>query len=188
MVNALAAAVSTQTFIAHTAEDLEDEEMEVTIPHYHHNQAWAYPFLSSHSPSGTCPTPSLNPLGGIPPEDLGRRREGHTTTAGQGYAMAPFSGLVQQALDELATLVTATCMAITTFIIRYGPFSPLYTWPLPCNRPTEIPLPSLHTTRMSTFPSPEETSADGSKGMHNITPAFRVPPRPLLGGGHPPTS
>ncbi len=48
LVNALAAAVSTQAFIAHTAEDLDDEEMEVTNPHSHHTQTCAYPFFSPH--------------------------------------------------------------------------------------------------------------------------------------------
>ena len=43
MVNALAAAVSTHTCIAHTAEDLEDEEMEVTNPHSHHTQNMGKP-------------------------------------------------------------------------------------------------------------------------------------------------
>jgi hypothetical protein len=54
LVNAMAAVVTTQTFIAHTAEDLEDEEMEVTTPHSHYNLARSYPLLSSHSPNRTC--------------------------------------------------------------------------------------------------------------------------------------
>ena len=102
--------------------------------------------------------------------------------------MAPLRVIAQQALDRLATLATATCMAITTFIIHNRPFSPLYTWPLPCNRLTEKPPLSLHTTRMSPSPPPKETFANGSNGMHSITPVFRVSPRPLLGGGHLPTS
>jgi hypothetical protein len=107
---------------------------------------------------------------------------------GQGHVWAPLSGLAQQAIDRLAKLATATCLNIKTFIIHNGPFSPLNTWPLPCNRSTKIPLPSLHTTSMSPFSSPEETFVDCSNGMHNITPAFMVPPSPLLGGGHMPTS
>jgi hypothetical protein len=107
---------------------------------------------------------------------------------GQGSHRAPLSGIAQQALDSLAKLATATCVTITTFIIHKGPISPPNTWPLPCNRSTEIPLPSLHTTRMSSFSSPEETFVDASNGMHSITSAFRVPPSPLLGGEHLPTS
>ena len=45
----LAAAVETQTFVAHTAAELFDEEMEVTIHPTHFVQAWAYLPLSPQS-------------------------------------------------------------------------------------------------------------------------------------------
>jgi len=153
--------------------------MEVTTPYSHYYLSRACPVLSSHSPNGTCPTPGLDPLGGIPTEDLGRRRKGYSATAGQGHS----NGLTQLAIDSLVTPATDTCMAMATFIIYSGSLSPLTARPLPCNRPTEIPLLSLHTTRMSPSPLPEEIFTEGPNGTHSITHVSKIPPRPLLGGG-----
>jgi hypothetical protein len=139
LVNALAAAMATQTFVDRTAADLLDEEMEVNIHHSRFPRAWAYLPLFSHSPSGTCSIPCLNPPGETPTEDLGRRRERHTATSGQAHAMALSIGLAQHALYRLATLANATRLAITTFITHTGHFGPLDAWPLPCNWPTKLP-------------------------------------------------
>ena len=45
LVNAVAAVVTTQTFIAHTAVDLDDEEMEVITPTLITTQQGHTPFL-----------------------------------------------------------------------------------------------------------------------------------------------
>ena len=171
MINALAAAVTTQTFIAHTAVDLEDEEMEVTTPHSHYTQPWAYSLLCSHSPNGTCPSSCLNPPGGIPTEDLGRRRDGHAATEGQGHTKPLLNVLAQQTLDILVTIATSIHLAITSFIL-IGSSSPLDTWPLPCNRPTGVPFTSLHTSHIFPSPTPRDISSEGPNGMHILNPAY----------------
>ncbi len=48
LVNVVAAAVSTQTFLAHTAVDLDDEEMEVNTPYSHYNLTRAQPLFPPH--------------------------------------------------------------------------------------------------------------------------------------------
>ena len=63
-VNALAAAVATFTFVAHTAAELFDEEMEVNTHHSRLTQAWAFLPLSPNSPSGTCSIACQNPQEG----------------------------------------------------------------------------------------------------------------------------
>ena len=50
LVNDLAAVVATHTFVAHTAADLTDEEMEVNTHHSRFTQARAFLHLSFHSP------------------------------------------------------------------------------------------------------------------------------------------
>jgi hypothetical protein len=125
LVNDLAQAVATQTFVAHTAADISDEEMEVNIHPSHFVQAWAYVPLSSHSLNETCPFTGLNPPRGTPTEDSGRRRKIHTSTEEQTHSMVPFVGLAQQLLARIATLAHAIWLAIPALFSHIGTFSPL---------------------------------------------------------------
>ena len=104
LVNHLATVVATQTFVAHTAADLSDEEMEVTIHPSHPVQAWAYFPLS---PSGTCSITCLNPTRGTPTADLGRRWGSHSSIEGRTHARASFIGLVHRLLARLSALAHA---------------------------------------------------------------------------------
>ena len=131
--------------------------MEVIINPSHFILAWVYLPLSSHSRYGTCSIKRLNPSRGTPTEDSGRKREAHTSTQGGTHSRGPFVGLAQQLLVRIATLAHVVWLAIISLFSYIGTFSPLISWPLPCNHLTELPPSSLHTTRMAPSPpSPEE--------------------------------
>jgi hypothetical protein len=93
-------------------------------------------------------------------------------------------------LALIATLVHAIWLAIPTLFTHIGTFSPLISWPPPCNHLTKLPPSSLHTTRM--VPSPPslvEFSANGSHEKTNATPTpwYRIA-FSRGGGGHLPPS
>ncbi len=184
LVNEPAAAIATQTFAAHTAADIADEEMEATTHPSLFVQARAYLPLSYHSPSGTCSTTGINSPRRTPANALGRRRGSHTSIEGRKSDRALVVVLAHWLLDRLATLAHASWRGIPALLIDIGSFSPCLTWPLPCNHLTELPSPAFHTTRMTpSSPSPGGLSAIGSKKKPSAVPTPRVVHRPLSGRG-----
>ena len=176
MVDDLAQAVATQTFVAHTAAGLSDEEMEVIIHPSHFVLVWAYLPPSSHSLSGARSITGLNPPRGTPAEDFGRRRGIRTSKKRHTNSMAPFLGLAQQLLAILATLAHAIRLAIPTLVSYIGTFSLLISWPFPCNHLKELPPSSFHTISMALSPpSLEELPANGLHGKPSTTPTPRTP-------------
>ena len=83
LVDDIAKAVVTQAFVAHTADDLSDEEMEI-LPHpsrFGHIRSYSPP--PGHSPrEPRCITGPIPPLG-TPIRETARSRGSHTPTKSQ---------------------------------------------------------------------------------------------------------
>ena len=54
LVDDIAKAVTTQIFVAHTATDPSDEEMEIMLGSSHFDHIWTYSHLPGLSPCGSC--------------------------------------------------------------------------------------------------------------------------------------
>ena len=158
-------AVATQTFVAHTAANLSDEEMEV-IPHpSRFVQVWSYfPPPPPRSPWGTLHN-MPNPSTGDPIEDSGRRHGIHTSTKGYTNPKAPSFGLAQQPLVLIATLAHAIWLAIPAPISCTGTLSPLISRLFPCNHLKGLAPSPFHTTIMAlSLPSPMELPTNDLSG------------------------
>jgi hypothetical protein len=82
LIDYIAKAVTTQTFVAHTATDLSDEKMEVKLRASHFDHIWSHSHLPGLSPCGLCSLTGLThtkrPPSGRHAGDLGETSQQET--------------------------------------------------------------------------------------------------------------
>jgi len=113
LVDDIAKAVVTHTFVAHTAADLSDEEMEL-IPHpshFGHVRCYFQPL--GHSFRGSCCPTCMIPARWTPIGEMCRKHGRHTSTGGPTPHRAPFAGLAHIDLVRTAALANLVWLAIT---------------------------------------------------------------------------
>jgi len=128
-------AVLTHTFVADTAEDLSDEEMEVTLCASHSDHTRSHFHLPDHSPCGPrCPTgltlSRRTPLGETcrnHERDLSARHHAHRPTLS--------AGLAHRFLTLIAALASAIWPAIPAFFSHKGTLPSLAEWIFSCIHP-----------------------------------------------------
>ena len=120
LVNDIAKAVLTQIFVAHTAEDLSDEEMEVTFRASHSDHTRSHFYLPVQSPCGPrCPTglalPRITPIG-----ESCRNHERYLSPGHHAPRPTLSAGLAQSFLALIAAIASAIWPAIPAFFPLKG--------------------------------------------------------------------
>jgi len=132
LVDDIAKALVAQTFVAHTAADLPDEEMEV-LPHpsYFGHVRFCFQLLGRSHRGSYCPT-SLIPPRTTPIGETCQMHGRHPSIGGPAPHRAPSAGLAQSDLFLTTALAIGVWLAITAPLSYIRKLLSLTSWLFTC--------------------------------------------------------